>query len=141
MVLPILVANGTLVGEENSIEISTGSVTSDTLIVSRTPGTTAAVTVDIGELPALPSDHAGYALVKSADLPLKAIAALPTFSETTPTRSFAENTAAGEDIGNPITATDSDGGTLTYSLEGTDADSFTIVSTSGQLQTKTECDL
>ena len=139
MALPIRVANGTI-GEENSIEISTGSVTSDTLTVSRTPGTTAAVPslLTIGELPALPSDHAGYALVKSADLPIEAIAALPTFSETTPTRSFAENTAAGENIGNPITATDPDGSTLTYSLEGTDADSFTIVSTSGQLQTKAD---
>ena len=77
MALPIRVANGTIVGGENSIEISTGSVTSDTLTVSHTPGTTAAVPslLTIGELPALPSDHAGYALVKSADLPLTVMAA------------------------------------------------------------------
>ena len=105
-------------------------MTSDTLTVSRTPGTLPAVTVDIGALPALPPDNYGYALVKSDNLPIEVIAALPTFSEASPTRSFAENTAAGENIGNPITATDPDGGTLTYSLEGTDADSFTIVSTS-----------
>ena len=61
----------------------------------------------------------------------------PTFSEgTSTTRSFAENTGAGQNIGNPIRATDSDGGTLTYSLQGTDAGSFTIVSNSGQLQTR-----
>ena len=62
----------------------------------------------------------------------------PTFSEgASTTRSFAENTGAGQNIGNPVRATDSDGGTLTYSLQGTDAGSFTIVSNSGQLQTWT----
>ena len=62
----------------------------------------------------------------------------PTFSEgASTTRSFAENTGAGQNIGNPVRATDSDGGTLTYSLQGTDAGNFTIVSNSGQLQTRT----
>ena len=63
---------------------------------------------------------------------------VPTFGEgASATRSFAENTGAGENIGSPVGARDGDGGTLSYSLEGTDAASFTIVSTSGQLQTKT----
>ena len=62
---------------------------------------------------------------------------VPTFSDgSSASRSFAENTGAGQNIGSPVGATDSDGGTLTYSLEGTDAASFTLVSTSGQLQTK-----
>ena len=61
----------------------------------------------------------------------------PTFSSSSTTRSIAENTAAGQDIGNSVIATDSDGGTLTYSLEGTDTESFSIVSTTGQLRTKT----
>ncbi len=61
----------------------------------------------------------------------------PTFTDgTSTTRSFAENTAADENIGTPVGATDNDGGTLTYSLEGTDKESFSIVSTSGQLETK-----
>ncbi len=61
---------------------------------------------------------------------------VPTFSEgASATRSFAENTGAGQNIGNPVSAADSDGGTLSYSLEGTDAASFNLVSTSGQLQT------
>ena len=61
----------------------------------------------------------------------------PTFDERpSATRSVAENTEAGEDIGNPVTATDSDDDRLTYSLEGTDAGSFTLVSTSGQLRTR-----
>ena len=48
----------------------------------------------------------------------------------------AENTAAGTDIGNPVTATDpDDGDTLTYLLGGADADHFAIDADSGQLRT------
>ena len=51
--------------------------------------------------------------------------------------SVQENTPAGENIGDPFTATDEDtSDTLTYVLSGTDASSFDIVSTSGQIQTK-----
>ena len=56
------------------------------------------------------------------------------------TRSVAENTASGQNIGNPVAATDADNDTLTYALGGTDADSFSIVSTSGQLQTSAALD-
>ncbi len=49
----------------------------------------------------------------------------PTFNEgTSTTRSLAENTMGTHDIGNPLTATDTDGGTLTYALEGTDRAAF-----------------
>ena len=62
----------------------------------------------------------------------------PTFSSPTATRSVAENSAAGTNVGAPVTATDADSGdTLTYTLDGTDAASFDIVSTSGQIQTTT----
>ena len=61
----------------------------------------------------------------------------PSFLLESSTREVAENSAAGVDVGGPVTATDTDtGDTLTYTLEGTDAASFTIVSTSGQIQTK-----
>ena len=61
----------------------------------------------------------------------------PTFSEgSSATRSFAENTGSGEGIGTPVAATDNDGGTLVYSLEGDDAGSFDLVTDSGQLETK-----
>ena len=47
-----------------------------------------------------------------------------------------ENTAAGTNIGSPVVATDDDADdTLTYTLSGTDAASFDIVATTGQLQT------
>ena len=60
----------------------------------------------------------------------------PVFSSGTITRSVAENTASGQNVGAPVAATDDDDGdTLTYSLEGTDGGSFTIDSTSGQIQT------
>ena len=65
----------------------------------------------------------------------------PQFTEgSSTTRSIAENTASGTDIGDAVSATDADGHTLTYTLGGTDASSFSIVSTSGQLQTKAPLD-
>ena len=61
----------------------------------------------------------------------------PTFSDgDSTTRSVAENTAAGENVGAAVSATDQDGDTLTYTLTGTDAASFEIVASSGQLTTK-----
>ena len=70
LVLPIRVANGNIDGGAESIAIPVGSVESDTFTVTRTPGTTFAVSVDIETLPGLWSKHSGYTLVKSADLPL-----------------------------------------------------------------------
>ena len=49
----------------------------------------------------------------------------PTFSEgSSTTRRLAENTTGAHNVGNPITATDGDGGTLRYLLGGTDRTSF-----------------
>ena len=59
----------------------------------------------------------------------------PVFSQTAQARSIAENTAAGEDIGAAVTATDA-GDTLTYTLGGTGMASFDIVAASGQIRTK-----
>ena len=61
----------------------------------------------------------------------------PTFPSSTASRSVDENSPAGTDVGAPVTATDIDiGDTLTYTLEGMDASSFSIVSTSGQIRTR-----
>ena len=59
----------------------------------------------------------------------------PEFASATTSRTVAENTAAGEDIGNPVAASDANGDTLTYTLGGTDAASFYIGSATGQLMT------
>ena len=65
----------------------------------------------------------------------------PEFATETDTRSVAENTAAGMNIGEPVMATDPDeGDTLTYALSGDDAASFDIVETSGQLMTNAALD-
>ena len=61
----------------------------------------------------------------------------PTFSLTTAARSVDENTAAGQNVGGVLTATDSDGDTLTYTLEGTDAASFDLDTVSGSAQIQT----
>ena len=59
----------------------------------------------------------------------------PVFNPASVTRSVAENTAPGQSIGSPVTATDPDGDVLTYSLAGADAAAFAIDSASGQIQT------
>ena len=65
----------------------------------------------------------------------------PVFTEeTAPTRSLSENTTGTQDIGDPISATDPEGSTVSYSLSGTDANSFTIDTNNGQLRTRTGVD-
>ena len=82
IVLPLNVTNASLSGGASSITISIGSLESEPITVTRTPGTTGAVTVDIGDpLPGLPNrypkSHNGYTLVKSTDLPLEVISSVP----------------------------------------------------------------
>ena len=55
------------------------------------------------------------------------------------TRSVAENTAAGTDIGEPVVSTGTSGA-VSYTLGGRDAASFDIVPATGQLQTKAALD-
>ena len=64
----------------------------------------------------------------------------PAFADATTTRSIIENTAAGENVGDPATATDPDRDPLEYTLGGTDASSFDIDSSTGQLLTDAALD-
>ena len=66
----------------------------------------------------------------------------PAFAEgETATRSVDENTATGQDIGAPVTATDADeGDVVTYALGGTDAASFDLDTATGQLRTSAALD-
>ena len=62
----------------------------------------------------------------------------PVFPEgQTTRRELAENSGAGVNIGAPLSATDTDGGTLTYELGGSDAAAFALDAGSGQLATAT----
>ncbi len=62
----------------------------------------------------------------------------PAFAAASLTRSVAENTAANTNVGDPIpAATDADpGDTLTYTMEGTDASSFTFDASARQIKTR-----
>ena len=66
----------------------------------------------------------------------------PVFDEgAAATRGAAENTAAGQDIGDPVAATDLESGdTLTYSLDASGEAFFDIDATTGQLRTEAELD-
>ena len=65
----------------------------------------------------------------------------PAFTDTAPTtRSVDENTASATNIGAAVAATDPESDTLVYALTGTDASSFTIDTTSGQLKTSASLD-
>ena len=60
----------------------------------------------------------------------------PEFESTSTSRSVVENGQVGTNVGAPVTATDADAGdTLTYTLGGADAGSFTINPSTGQIQT------
>ncbi len=70
-----------------------------------------------------------------------AVNSAPEFPATeTGARSVAENTAAGENVGGPVAATDAENDALTYTLGGPDAGSFDIEESSGQLKTKAGLD-
>ena len=64
----------------------------------------------------------------------------PSFTERAPTRSVPENTASASNVGSPVTASDPEGDSLIYSLEGDDAADFDIVASTDQVLTKTALD-
>ena len=155
IVLPVRVTNGSIDGGATTVTIPAGSVQSEPLTVTRTPGTADAITVAIGTLPELPTSHYGYSLIKPNDdanilsfalgIPKPTgdpdVNHAPIFTEgSEASRTIAENTPAGRNIGSPVTATDLDEDILTYTLSGADAASFGIVSTTGQLQTRDPLD-
>ena len=77
----------------------------------------------------------GLSGVFTVDASLDAVNNPPEFSADTDLRTVPENSPTGTSVGDPVTATDDDGDTLTYTLEGDDALSFGIDSSSGQIQT------
>ena len=65
----------------------------------------------------------------------------PCFPNETAIREIAENSAAGSPAGDPVTAVDQDGDTLTYSLTGGDATLFRIDTETGQITVSANADL
>ena len=61
---------------------------------------------------------------------------VPLFDPANEIRTLFENTAANQNVGLPITATDADGDSLTYTFDGPDMDRFTFVSSTAQIRTK-----
>ena len=65
----------------------------------------------------------------------------PQFPTTeTGQRTVPENSRAGTNIGEPVAAEDPENNSLTYTLTGFDAESFTIVSSTGQLRVREPLD-
>ena len=106
------------------LKVTDGSGLEDTIAV--------AITVtDRNEAPSTP--------MEAPTTPANNAPEFPTTEDGT--RSVAENTAAGQNIGAPVAATDDDAGdTLTYTLRGTDMASFEIDAATGQLMTKAALD-
>ena len=118
----------------DNTETNIASATASTYtLVAADQGTTIKVTVSF-------TDDASNAETLTSAATAAVAAAVPNnppaFSADTAARSVAENTAAGQNVGAALTATDADSDTLTYTLEGADAASFDIVSGSGQIRTK-----
>ena len=89
---------------------------------------------------AMYDDGEGMGKMASEKTMMVTMNASPMFDAETDTREVAENTAAGMDIGDPVTAMDADSDTLTYALGGTDKASFDIGPATGQLMTKAALD-
>lgn len=94
--------------------------------------------LDVNDAPTGPKEHKG---------PPPVLNTAPMFLDangevaTTTTRMVAENSATGTAVGMPVMATDTDrGDTVTYTLGGTDAASFTIGSDTGQIMTSADLD-
>ena len=130
--------NDTLSYSANSsnIRVATASVSNSdiTLTLTALSAGSATITVTVADRTSGDADRltASQAFTVTVDEPN----APPTFEEdTNPTRSVAENTPSGADVGSPVTASDDDSDTLSYSLSGTDAGSFRIGRISGQIRT------
>ena len=100
------------------------------------------VNLAFGQLPAavVAGTHPTSQLTIEDTTTAQSTNAVPEFaSDATTTLFVPENTPAGENIGDPFTATDDDDTTLTYSLDDQDGASFEV-DASGQIKTKSALD-
>ena len=141
--IPVTVANGALDGGANTLGVAAGSVEGTPVTVTRTAGTTAAVTadIDLANQPSLPSGHDGYIFARAVSglpkevFPSTDANAVPAFTSSATFDAAENQTSAGT-----VTATDSDTGDNIegYALTGgADQTFFSIGATSGALTFKT----
>ena len=114
------------VGAGTKLDYETKSTYMVTVVATDSFGATASIDVTI----TVTDVNEGPEIMRAPDANVA-----PEFASATTSRTVAENTATGEDIGTPVAATDANGDALTYALRGTDAASFAIDSDTGQLMT------
>ncbi len=161
---PVAATDTKAVGTPEALQYSLSGTDAGSFTISSASGSEGQITIESGTK----LDYEGkrtYMVTVTATDPLGASSSIPVTIEVTNVdetpeimrapganvapefadsedgaRSVAENTVAGKDIGNPVAASDANGGALTYALIGTDAASFDIISATGQLQTKAALD-
>ena len=119
-----------------------------TAIAGATTASYTPVSGDVGKYLRVTASYTdGHGANKTAQAaPDDAVRAAPVTNEAPElpsqpvTRTVAENTGAGENVGAAVEATDGDNNALTYELGGADALSFSIVGDTGQIQTKAQLD-
>ena len=116
------------------VTVPTGSADMSVVITGLTAGTRYEVRVRAESL----EGHSDWSRSGTGSPNPDAANRKPAFSNRSHTFNVAENTPSGADVGSLVAALDPDGDTLTYALEGVDADSFDIIATNGagQIQTK-----
>ena len=77
--IPVTVVNGTLDGGATRLRVAAGSVDGTPVTLTRTPGTTTTVDVDLTTQPKLPTKHTGYAFAWTRS---ELSAVLPPFMPT-----------------------------------------------------------
>ena len=131
--IPVTLVDGTLEGSVTVLGVAAGEVDGTALTVTRTTGTTAAVTVDVDLTthPTLPTRHRGYIFVKATvNLPATilpdATNAAPAFTSSTTFNPAENQTAVGTVEAEDIDTTDDITG---FALNGgTDQALFAITS-------------
>ena len=120
-------ANGSIDGSETATSGVTGQTTSALQMPTDYTGIYANWSIDSGD----PWDFGG----STDDPELRAPPNdPPVFSSTAVLLTVAEDAALGSNVGAAVTATDSDGDTLTYELVGAGGTAFDVDGATGQLQ-------
>ena len=100
--IPVTLVNGTLTGSVTELSVAAGSVEGTAVTMTRTGGTTTAVTVDVDltTQPTLPANHRGYEFARaSSGLPATVLPdannAAPAFTSSTTFKPAENQTAVG----------------------------------------------